>query len=140
MPSGKFGKAFAAIGATQQTGDQDENRETTAAGTAEEPSAAARGSIPGAAEPSIPEHSARAAGRRASTPPATRPPERRGPGRPPGKRSNPEYRQVTGLIRKETHVAVLKQMLDEGRSRDMGALIEELLERHYLRSKKRSDG
>lgn len=63
-------------------------------------------------------------------------PERRGPGRPPGKRSDPEYRQVTGLIRRDVHVAVLKQMLDEGRTRDMGALLEELLERHYLQRKR----
>lgn len=67
-------------------------------------------------------------------------PERRGPGRPPGKRSDPEYRQVTGLIRKDVHVAVLKQMLDEGRSRDMGALLEELLERHYLQRTRRNNG
>lgn len=64
-------------------------------------------------------------------------PERRGPGRPPGKRSDPEYRQVTGLIRRDVHVAVLKQMLDEGRSRDMGALLEELLEHHYLKAPRR---
>lgn len=66
-------------------------------------------------------------------------PERRGPGRPPGKRSDPDYRQVTGLIRKETHVAVLKQMLDEGRSRDMGELLEELLQRYYLKTKRRDN-
>ena len=67
-------------------------------------------------------------------------PERRGPGRPPGKRSDPEYRQVTGLIRKDVHTAVLKQMLDEGRSRDMGALMEELFERYYLKTKRRNNG
>jgi hypothetical protein len=55
--------------------------------------------------------------------------ERRGPGRPPGKRSNPHYRQITGWVRKDVHRAVLIRMLEEGRDRDLGPLIEQLLEK-----------
>lgn len=116
-PKNKFGAAFDAI---REATDQETPAEAPQLAQEAATAAPARRSR---------------AGRRAR--PA--PPEQRGPGRPPGKRSDPDYRQVTGLIRRETHVAVLKQMLDEGRSRDMGELLEELFQRHYLKTKRRSD-
>jgi hypothetical protein len=57
----------------------------------------------------------------------------RGPGRPPGgKRSNPDYEQVSHYIRADTHKEVKKLLLDEKprpdkSRRDMSDLIEELL-------------
>lgn len=140
MPDNKFANSFAAI-------RQASGPEAAPDGVAEEdarPAPHAVPAVPRPAESARPGKSRGAARTmsagqvHATAPVAT--PERRGPGRPPGKRSDPEYRQVTGLIRKDVHVAVLKQMLDEGRSRDMGALLEELLERHYLKRARRHGG
>jgi len=140
MPDNKFANSFAAI-------RQASVPEAAPDGVAEEDARPAPPVPPAAtrpaesARPGGPHSAARTTSReqtRATAPVAV--PEHRGPGRPPGKRSDPEYRQVTGLIRKDVHVAVLKQMLDEGRSRDMGALLEELLERHYLKRARRHDG
>ena len=36
-------------------------------------------------------------------------------GRPPGKKSNPEYTQVTVYLRKELHQAARKRLIDEQR-------------------------
>ena len=52
---------------------------------------------------------------------------RRPGGRPPGKSSDPEFKQITGLIRKDLHAAVLIAMLEQGRPRDLGPLLAELL-------------
>lgn len=140
MPDNKFANSFAAI-------RQASVPEAAPDGVAEEdarPAPAAPRAVTRPAESARQGRSLEAAHttlrRQTSATAPVAAPERRGPGRPPGKRSDPEYRQVTGLIRKEVHVAVLKQMLDEGRSRDMGALLEELLERHYLQHARRHDG
>lgn len=46
-------------------------------------------------------------------------------GRPPGKRSNPEYQQVTVLLHGQTYVEVRKRLLDE--RKEVSTLIDELL-------------
>lgn len=54
-------------------------------------------------------------------------PERRGPGRPRGKRSDPEFVQTTAHIRRQTHRAVKIALLQEGQGREFSQLVEELL-------------
>lgn len=44
-----------------------------------------------------------------------------------GKSSNPDYRQVSAYIRRTTHTAAHKKLLDEGQQRDLSDVIEELL-------------
>ena len=46
-----------------------------------------------------------------------------------GKRSNPDYKQISALIRKDTHRAVVRVLLDDGESRDVSDLLQELLQR-----------
>lgn len=53
-------------------------------------------------------------------------PQRRG--RPKGKRSHPDYEQVTAYIRKNTHRAAKIALLEEGEEREFSELIQELLE------------
>ena len=48
-------------------------------------------------------------------------------GRPSGKRSNPEYEQVTAYIRSETYAQTKIALLKEGKRRDFSGLVEELL-------------
>ena len=51
-------------------------------------------------------------------------------GRPrDGKRSNPDYKQISALIRKDTHRAVVRVLLDDGEARDVSDLLQELLQR-----------
>ena len=51
-------------------------------------------------------------------------------GRPrTGKRSNSDYKQISALIRKDTHRAVVRALLDESESRDVSDLLQELLQR-----------
>jgi hypothetical protein len=50
-------------------------------------------------------------------------------GRPKGKRSDPDYEQVTAYIRKDTHRDVKITLLsEEGNGREFSELIQELLE------------
>lgn len=51
---------------------------------------------------------------------------RRRVGRPPGKRSNPEYQQVTVLLHGKTYVEVRKRLLDE--RKEVSTLLNELLD------------
>lgn len=53
-------------------------------------------------------------------------------GRPKGKRSHPDYEQVTAYIRKDTHRAAKIALLSEGEEREFSELIQELLE-HWLK-------
>jgi hypothetical protein len=53
-------------------------------------------------------------------------------GRPKGKRSNPEYTQVIGYIRKETYKQVRRELLDD--EREFSELIQQLLE-EWLQSR-----
>jgi hypothetical protein len=48
-------------------------------------------------------------------------------GRPPGKRSDPDFEQVTAYIKKETHQAVKIELLKNGRQ-EFSALVEGLLQ------------
>lgn len=54
-------------------------------------------------------------------------------GRPKGKRSNPDFEQVTAYIRKRTHQEVKIALLQEGEDREFSELVEELLDQ-WLRS------
>jgi len=47
-------------------------------------------------------------------------------GRPPGKRSHPDFEQITAYIRKDTHHAVKIELLKNGR-KEFSELMEELL-------------
>ncbi|MES1024915.1 hypothetical protein ABN584_18775 [Gloeocapsa sp. BRSZ] len=49
-------------------------------------------------------------------------------GRPKGKRSHPDYEQVTAYIRKDTHRDVKIALLSEGEAREFSELVQELLE------------
>jgi hypothetical protein len=48
-------------------------------------------------------------------------------GRPTGKRTDPDYSQVTAYIRKSTHHGVKLRLLQEGQGREFSELVEELL-------------
>jgi hypothetical protein len=50
------------------------------------------------------------------------------PGRPKGKRSNPDYEQVTAYIRKGTYKATKRALLDDASERQFSELVQELLE------------
>lgn len=52
-------------------------------------------------------------------------------GRPPGKRSHPDYEQISAYIAKRTHRDVKIALLQEGQGREFSELVEELL-RHWL--------
>lgn len=53
-------------------------------------------------------------------------------GRPKGKRSHPDYEQVTAYIRKDTHRDVKIALLSEDDGREFSELIQELLEQWLL--------
>lgn len=53
------------------------------------------------------------------------PTTRRKAGRPRGKKSNPDYTQVTVYLRKRTHIAAKKNLLDDGR--EFSELVEDLV-------------
>ena len=50
------------------------------------------------------------------------------PGRPPGKRSDPEYKQYSVLLKKQTHRLVTSILRDQEDSPDVSELIQRLLE------------
>jgi hypothetical protein len=66
-------------------------------------------------------------------PPSERPSERRR-GRPTGKRSNPDYEQVTVLVRKQTRKAAVRLLEDTAADQDFSELIEDLLSRWISKS------
>jgi hypothetical protein len=51
----------------------------------------------------------------------------RGRGRPPGKRSDPDYQPTTVLLRKQTKKAATRLLEDQDTGQDLSELIEELL-------------
>jgi hypothetical protein len=60
-------------------------------------------------------------------------------GREPGKRSNPEYKQFSVLLKKRTHMQV-NHMLDIlGGGQDISELVQQLLEQWLKRLQKRPD-
>ena len=48
-------------------------------------------------------------------------------GRPRGKRSDPEYEQITAYVRKETYRALKIKLLTSGDERDASEVIEDLI-------------
>jgi hypothetical protein len=50
------------------------------------------------------------------------------PGRPPGKRSDPAYKQYSVLLKKHTHRQVTTILRDREESPDVSKLLQELLE------------
>ena len=53
--------------------------------------------------------------------------KRGGRGRPRGKRSDPNFEQVTTYLRKHTHQGVKIALLQEGRGQEFSELVEDLL-------------
>jgi hypothetical protein len=51
----------------------------------------------------------------------------RGKGRPPGKRSDPEYQPTTVLLRKQTKKTASRLLEDASTGQDLSELIEQLL-------------
>ena len=50
------------------------------------------------------------------------------PGRPPGKRSDPEYKQYSVLLKRRTHRQVTNILRDQDDSPDVSELLQQLLE------------
>ena len=48
-------------------------------------------------------------------------------GRPPGKRSNPDWEQVTVFVKKNTKRAALRRIIDDQSPLDLSEVIEQLL-------------
>jgi hypothetical protein len=48
-------------------------------------------------------------------------------GRPRGKRSNPDYEQISAYLRKDTYRAAKIKLLETGDERDVSEVLEELL-------------
>lgn len=48
-------------------------------------------------------------------------------GRPPGKRSDPDFEQITAYIRKDTHQQAKIALLEEGKGQQFSDLVETLL-------------
>ncbi|MGB3691776.1 MAG: hypothetical protein WA999_03540 [Spirulinaceae cyanobacterium] len=48
-------------------------------------------------------------------------------GRPKGKRSNPNYEQVSAYIKKQTYTKVKIALLEQGKEQDFSELVETLL-------------
>jgi hypothetical protein len=55
------------------------------------------------------------------------PTQPRSAGRPPGKRSNPDWEQVTLFLRKDTKRAAIRRLMDDQSGRDLSEVIEQLL-------------
>lgn len=92
---------------------------------------AAKGETPAEAETQAPQV---APGQPEPTPAVTEPQKKRG-GRPKGKRSDPNYEQVTAYIKKETHQQVKIALLQNGGGQDFSELVDELLVK-WLRTQK----
>jgi hypothetical protein len=60
-------------------------------------------------------------------PPAVTPTAAKGRGRPAGKRSDPEFKPTTLLLREKTKRAAMRLLEDNGREQDLSELVEQLL-------------
>lgn len=60
----------------------------------------------------------------------------RTPGRPPGKRSDPEYKQYSVLLKKQTHRQVTAILRDQEDSPDVSELLQQLLEQWLEQQRK----
>ena len=68
-----------------------------------------------------------------AAPPSAAPASAPRRGRPAGKRSDPEFDQVTAYIRRQTYRDVRIALLTQGHGREFSELVEELLA-HWLQS------
>ena len=60
----------------------------------------------------------------------------KGPGRPPGKRSDPEYKQYSVLLKRQTHRQVTAILRDQEDSPDVSELLQQLLEQWLEKQQK----
>jgi len=60
-------------------------------------------------------------------------------GREPGKRSNPEYKQFSVLLKKRTHMQTSHMLDILGGGQDISELVQQLLEQWLKRLQKKSD-
>jgi hypothetical protein len=58
------------------------------------------------------------------------------PGRPPGKRSDPAYKQYSVLLKKQTHRQVTNILRDREESPDVSELLQQLLEQWLEKQQK----
>ena len=58
------------------------------------------------------------------------------PGRPPGKRSDPEYKQYSVLLKRQTHRQVTTILRDQEDSPDVSELLQQLLEQWLAQQQK----
>ena len=58
------------------------------------------------------------------------------PGRPPGKRSDPEYKQYSVLLKKQTHRQVTSILRDQEGGPDVSELLQQLLEQWLEKQQK----
>jgi hypothetical protein len=58
------------------------------------------------------------------------------PGRPPGKRSDPEYKQYSVLLKKQTHRKVTSILRDQENGPDVSELLQQLLEQWLQQQQK----
>ena len=58
------------------------------------------------------------------------------PGRPPGKRSDPEYKQYSVLLKRQTHRKVTTILRDQEDSPDVSELLQQLLEQWLEKQQK----
>lgn len=63
----------------------------------------------------------------AAAPAATPEPMAKGRGRPPGKRSDPDFKPTTVFLRNQTKRAAVRQLEDRDDNRDLSELVEDLL-------------
>lgn len=59
--------------------------------------------------------------------PVVAPPAAKGRGRPAGKRSDPEFKPTTLLLREKTKRAAMRLLEDKGGGQDLSELVEQLL-------------
>ena len=57
-------------------------------------------------------------------------------GRPPGKRSHPDYKQYSVLLKKQTHRQVTNILRDQEDSQDVSELVQQLLEQWVKKQQK----
>jgi hypothetical protein len=59
-------------------------------------------------------------------------------GRPPGKRSHPDYKQYSVLLKKHTHRQVTNILRDQENGQDVSELVQQLLEQWVKKQQKSS--
>ena len=59
-------------------------------------------------------------------------------GRPPGKRSNPDYAPVQVLLKKQTHKSARRILTDLDNGQDVSELVQDLLEQWVAKNQKKT--